>query len=248
MLRLVSNKVINIISLYSILIFIFLVRYYEFCSYNFNDSYGFFNSLLFIIIIILSYIIIFITISSVNRNMELEYKFEIIDTQIELQKQNYIKLNESINKYSAFKHDIRHHILTIKSMMDTENYIAASEYLYEFNESEISQNIGMLCRNFTVDSILKYYIGIATNYKIDFRVEVNIPQDINIDKLDLSIVIGNCVENAIEACNKIIGKSEKYIYIKAEIKGFNLVIKINNSFNGQVIKVGEIIKTSKEMQ
>lgn len=248
MLRLVSNKVINIISLYSIIIFIFLIRYYEFYSYNFNNSYGFFNSLLFIVIIILSYIIIFITISSVNRNMELEYKFKIIDTQIELQKQNYIKLNESIKKYYAFKHDIHHHFLVIKLMMDAKNYIAASEYLEKFNKNEISQNIGALCNNFTVDSILKYYTGIATNYNIDFKVCVNIPQDINIDNLDLSIVIGNCIENAIEACNRIIDKSQKYIYIKAEIKGFNLVLKINNSFNGQVVKLDKIIKTSKKVQ
>ncbi|MFT5872300.1 MAG: two-component system sensor histidine kinase AgrC [Clostridium sp.] len=248
MLKLVSNKVINIISFYSIIIFIFLIRYYEFCYYDFNDSYGVFNSLLLIVIIILSYIIIFITISSVSRNIELEYKFKIVDTQIEIQKQNYKTLNESIKNYYAFKHDIRHHLLAIKSMMDAENYVEASEYLDKFNENEISQNIGTLCKNFTVDSILKYYMGIATTYNIDFKVRVNIPQDINIDNLDLSIVIGNCVENAIEACNKIIDKSQKYIYIKAEIKGFNLVIKINNTFNGQVVKVDKIIKTSKEMQ
>jgi two-component system, LytTR family, sensor histidine kinase AgrC len=245
MLKLVSNKVINIISLYSIIIFLFLIKNYDITIYKTFNNYKTFNSLLFILIIILSYIIIFIAISSVNRNIELEYKFKIIDTQVELQKQNYINLNKSIQNYYEFKHDIRHHFLAIKSMMDAKNYIAASEYFDKLYENEICQNIGVLCKNFTIDSILKHYISIAMKYNIDFKVNVNISQDISIDNLDLSIVIGNCVENAIEACNNIVDKSKKYINIKTEIIGSQLVIKIKNSFNGQVKKEGGIIITSK---
>jgi len=248
MLKLVTNRVINIISVYSIIIFLFLANYYEFNANKPINSYGIFNTLMFIIIIILSYVIIFIAIWSVNRNVELEYKFKIIDTQIELQKQNYKTLNNSIEKYYAFKHDIRHHLLAIKSMMDAENYIAASEYFDKFSKTEICQNVDMLCKNFTVDSILKYYMSIAMNNNIEFKVNLNIPENINIDNLDLSVVIGNCVENAIEACNETIDKSQKYINIKVEIKGFNLLIRIKNSFNGQVIKEGKIIKTSKKSQ
>ncbi len=96
MLKLVSNKVINIISIYSIIIFLFLIKNYDITIYKTFNNYKTFNSLLFIIIIILSYVIIFIAISSVNRNIELEYKFKIIDTQVELQKQNYKTLNQDL--------------------------------------------------------------------------------------------------------------------------------------------------------
>ncbi|MBV7275092.1 sensor histidine kinase [Clostridium sp. PL3] len=248
LLKLVTNKVINIISFYSIMIFLFLVNYYDFNANKPINAYGLFNSLMFIIIITLSYIIIFTAIWSVNRNVELEYKLKIIDTQIELQKQNYKTLNKSIENYYAFKHDIRHHLLAIKSMMDAKNYMAASEYFEKFSEREICENTDMLCRNFTVDSILKYYMSIAKNSNIEFKVNLNIPENINIDILDLSIVIGNCIENAIEACNKDINKSEKYINIKAGIKGFNLLLKIDNSFNGQVVEEDKMIKTSKKSQ
>jgi signal transduction histidine kinase len=245
MLKLVSNKVINIISIYSIIIFLFLIKNYDITIYKTFNNYKTFNSLLFIIIIILSYVIIFIAISSVNRNIELEYKFKIIDTQVELQKQNYKTLNKSIENYYEFKHDIRHHLLVIKSMLDAQNYIAATEYFDKLNENEIRQNVGVVCKNFTIDSILKHYISITMQYNVDFKVNANIPQDISIDNLDLSIVIGNCVENSIEACNNIVDKSKKFIDLKAEIIGSNLVIKIKNSFNGQIKKEGSIIKTSK---
>lgn len=245
MLKFVSNKFTNLVTFYSIIIFLFFNNYYQFDPYNNSHSNEILNTLFFVFIIILSYIIIFISIYYANRNIELEYNFKTISTQIELQKQNYKNLNRSLEKYYAFKHDIRHHLLTIKSLMDTKNYIAASEYLDEFNGNEINQSVDILCKNFTVDSILKYYMNIAINNNIDFKVSVNIPQAINIDNLELAVVIGNCVENAIEACNKIIYEGKKYINIKADIKGSQLVIKIINSFNGQVIEEGNIIKTSK---
>jgi sensor histidine kinase regulating citrate/malate metabolism len=182
---------------------------------------------------------------SINKNMELEYKFKTIDTQVELQKQNYKNLHKSIENYYAFKHDIRHHALVIKSMMDAKNYIEAAEYMDKFTENEIFENVGALCKNFAVDSILKHYMSIAMKNNIEFKVNINIPENINIDNIDLSIVIGNCIENAIEACNNIKDKSKKYININAEIKGFQLIVKIKNSFNGQVIKDDNIIKTSK---
>jgi len=211
MLKLVSTKVINLISFYSILVFSFLFNYYEVDYYKPINYNALFNSLLLISIIILSYVIIFIAIWSVNKNMELEYKFKIIDTQIE-----------------------------------AKNYIAASKYMGEVTENEVYQNVGILCENFTIDSILKYYRHIAIRQNMDFMVNVNIPEDINIDNLDLSIVIGNCVENSMEACNNILDKSKKYINITSEIKGFNLVLKIINSFNGQVKEEDSIIKTSKD--
>lgn len=244
MLKLVSNKVINIISVYSITIFLFLNNYYEFYNKP-MDLDVLFGSMLNIIIIILSYIIIFIAIWSINKKMELEYKFKIIDTQVELQKQNYVTLNKNLENFYAFKHDLKHHVLVVKSMMDSENYIAASKYINKFNENEISQNVEILCKNFTIDSILKYYMSIARKNNIDFKVNLNIPENINIDNIDLSIVMGNCIENAIEACNNIMDKSQKYINISAEIKGFQLLIKIKNSFDGQVIEDGNVIKTSK---
>lgn len=244
MLKSVYNDIIKIISFYSIAIFLFLNNYYDFYNKRI-DLYSGFNSFLNIIIIVLSYVVVFIAIWSINKNMELEYKFKIIDTQVELQKQNYKALNKSIESYYVFKHDIRHHFLVIKSMMDIENYMAASEYINKLTKNEIFKNVGTLCKNFTVNSILNYYMSIAMKNNIDFKANLNIPEDIKIDKLDLSIVMGNCVKNAIEACENVINKGERYINIKAEIKGFQLIVKIKNSFNGHVVTEGNIIKTSK---
>lgn len=247
-LKSVSNKVTNITTFYSILIYFFLNIYYEFYLYNNSHSNEVFSSLLFIFIIILSYIIIFMAIHYANRHAELEYKYKIIGAEVELQKRNYETLNKSLENYYAFKHDIRHHYLAIKSMMEAENFAAAEKYLDKLSENETRQSLDVLCKNVTVDSILKYYIGVAMDNNIEFSVEADIPELIKIDNADLSVVIGNCALNAIEACKKIIDKNSRYIKLKVKIIGSQLIIKIINNFNGQVIKEGTVIKTSKASQ
>ncbi|WP_461206675.1 sensor histidine kinase [Clostridium sp. DL1XJH146] len=248
MIKLISNSVINIISIYSVMIFLCIFIYYGKDSNKVISSYSFFYSLIFISIVILSYIIIFIAINSVNKRVELEYKFKIIDTQLNLQKQNYKTLNKAIENYYEFKHDIRHHVFALKAMLDAKNYVEASNYLDKFNNNKIFKEMDSVCENFTIDSILKFYMNIALGYSIDFNVNVNIPQDINIENLDLSVVIGNCIENSIEACNNIIDKNKKYIDVKAEIKGSHFILKIKNSFNGQIKKDEDSIITSKSDQ
>jgi sensor histidine kinase regulating citrate/malate metabolism len=132
--------------------------------------------------------------------------------------------------------------------MNTENYASAAKYLNKLSEDETKHSIDLLCKNFTVDSILKYYMGIALDNNIEFSVDADIPENIKIDNADLSVVIGNCALNAIEACRKIVDKSSGYINLKAKIIGSQLVIKIKNNFNGQVIKEGSTIKTCKDGQ
>ncbi len=102
-----------------------------------------------------------------------------------------------------------------------------------------------MCQNFIADSILKYYFSIAINKGIDFKANLNIPEDIGINPLDLCVVLGNCLENAIEACDKLGGDNKKYISSTSKIINSHLALKIINSFNGNIIKNGETVQSTK---
>jgi len=109
------------------------------------------------------------------------------------------------------------------------------------------QDIPMVCKNLTVDSFVKYYISIATDKNIRFDTKLNIPQDININPIDLCVILGNGIENAINACDKTEDDDNKYINLISNIIGTNLVIKIVNSYNGEIRKDGDkFISTTHE--
>lgn len=70
------------------------------------------------------------------------------------------------------------------------------------------------------------------------------PQGAGIAGTDLCIVFGNCLENAIEACERM-SSGKKFIRIKSEFRGAMLIILVDNSFEGAVRRDGETFLSSK---
>lgn len=244
-LDMVSNRTIMFMSLYLIMAFILLIYRYElsFTAYtNFDFVY---EMLLNLILIIWGYVIVFTGVSSSSRILSLMYDYKMIENQVELQRQNYSTLNESLNQLYAHKHDERHHINAIESMVRHQNYKEALEYIKQYNSNDISTTIPALCKNFVADSIVKHYMGIAFRKKIDFKTDLIIPENIGINPLDLCIVLGNSLENAIEACDRLKDSQDKYIELTSKIVGTHIIFQITNNYNGDIVTTNNIIKSSK---
>lgn len=244
-LSLVSDKTISFMSLYPMIGYLLLVNNYPTSFPNFRNFNTLYDMFLFLVFIISGYLLVFAGISSASKIISLQYNYKIIENQVELQRQNYKILNESTEKLYALKHDTRQHFSAIKSMLDEKKYKQTLDYIEQFNQNELTKSIPTLCQNFTADSIIKYYMSIAINKEIEFKTKLNIPEDIHINSLDLCVVLGNCLENAIEACEKVSPDNKKFIEITSQIVNSHLVIKIINSFNGLVIKTGETIHSIK---
>ena len=241
----VSNKTISFMSLYLFLAFLLLINNYEtsFASLrNFNSVY---DLLLLLGFIILGYGIVFASISSSSKAISLKYDYKIVENQVELQRQNYKILNESINRLYALKHDVRHHISAIETMVGQQKYKEALEYIEQFNQNQQSKTLPILCDNFAADSIIKYYMSLAISKNIAIKANLIIPEDISINSLDLCVVLGNCLENAIEACDKLSVGSEKSIELTSKMVGTHIIFMISNSFNGQIVEINHRIKSSK---
>ena len=242
----VSDRTISFMSLYLILTFLLLFNNYDSSFTNLRNFDYIFDMLLFLGFIILSYVVVFAGISSSSKTISLKYKYKMIENQVELQRQNYKTLNESLEHLYALKHDVRHHISAIETMVGQQKYKEALEYIEQFNQNQRSTTLPTLCNNFAADSIVKYYMSLALSKNIDFKVNLIIPEDISINPLDLCIVLGNCLENAIEACDKLSSESIKSIDLTSKIVGTHIIIKITNNFSGEIIKLDNIIKSTKD--
>ena len=74
---------------------------------------------------------------------------------------------------------------------------------------------------------------------------MHLPDDLGIDDQDLCIILGNCMENAMEACGKIPKDQMRYIDIKTSIAKGHLVIKMANSYSGSILRQGDRFVSSK---
>lgn len=245
-IRIIPDKMINLMSLYPVIAFLVLIENNEVTFRQHTDFNSVFDILLVLVLICLGYMLIFMGITSSSKVISLEYNYKIIENQVELQRQNYKKLSDAIEMLYALKHDIRHHFSAIKTMVTEQKYERALEYIEKFNQSEQSKTIPALCDNFAADSIIKYYMSIALGRNIDFTVNINIPEDLGINPTDLCVVLGNCLDNSIEACDKLDDSQIKQITLTSKIVGTHIVFKIVNSFNGKLNKINNVIKSSKE--
>ncbi len=234
---------INDKSVFAMSLYAFAVLLYSYQNFNIasdtNSDTNIGGMLLFVASVLLGYISVGVALISLRRTLALNSNMKIVENQLEFQRENYKSLMNFIEDGAKLKHDLRHHTLALKSMLENENYEKALQYMRQYTQSEMMKDMPVLCGNLTADSLTRYYMGIALNKGIDFQARLNLPEDIGVNPVDLSVILGNSIENAIIACDKLDNGESKYIIIKSDIIGRQLIIKINNSFNGIVNKEGD---------
>ena len=243
-IKIIDDRLLFYMSFYPLVSVAFLNLNYKTTPISFNMSFNIGSILLFDFFVYLGYINICIAVNSITKTLIQNKDIKIIESQLNLQRENYRSLIEFTEDRSKLKHDLRHHILIVKGMLETGNSERAFKYIQQFNQSELMKDIPVLCMNITADSLIKYYMSIALNKGIDFQTKLNIPEDININSIDLSVILGNCIENSINACEKLCNGESKYIELKTSVIGQQLIIKIKNSFNGVIKKDGEAFISS----
>ena len=179
------------------------------------------------ILIFFSYYLIAISIDRTKRHQQLE-------KQLALQNDHYRNLNDSITTAKARRHDLRHHLVTILAFLGKNNTTAAQVYLNKLCNYYDDSSIPTVCRNQSADALICHYLELAKKQDINIVTKLNLPEDLGIDDLDLCVILGNCLENAIEACSKISTPEQRFIEISTTITKGHLVIKFANSFNGVI--------------
>ena len=127
------------------------------------------------------------------------------------------------NEMRGYKHDFHHHLQALKGQLEAGEIDRAIAYIDQLDQT--LQN---------VDTLLK--TGNVT-------VDANIPDNLTLTDLELSIIIGNLLDNAIEACRSAEGK--KFIRISLHMKGKMLYFYMLNSAGAKKQKLGSLFKTSK---
>lgn len=103
------------------------------------------------------------------------------------------------------------------------------------------------CGNGLVDALINFKYTIAKEQHIKFILKIFIPEILPINQCDMGIILGNTIDNAIEAVKKCKSK-EKNIYITMGIKKEALVLIVKNPYEHCVKKDknGNLLSTKKE--
>ena len=187
--------------------------------------------LLFVLMPVL-YINIFITL---KHQAELHFANEqenILKLQISNMRERIAEINLSEEAFRIERHNFRHKIDSIATMIESKQYDEVIEYLQKYHKTLDEIKVKRYTTNAVIDSILASYLQKAESNQIKITTSIKLPDTLPVDEVGLSVVFANAIENAINACMKL-SPEDRYIEIQA-ITYPCFMIQISNSFDGNI--------------
>ena len=216
-------------------------------GYNFNQNIDSKSNLIVlaftVLLMIASSIMLLIVISKIVKDDKLKLEYELINERINLSHKNYENMIQAQEKLRYVYHDLKNHMICMKSYDTKEEIISYINNLeFQINDFENLRNTG----NKTLDIILNDKICLCKKYNIELEDSINISKLNFIKENDICAIFANALDNAIQACININDEIEKRIEVKATyINGFAVIKFINTKIN-DIKFTGDRIKTSKE--
>ena len=165
--------------------------------------------------------------------------------QASLLEKHYAEVENMYKQVRGWRHDYKNHIQTLKAYMSFGEHEKINDYLDKLDEDLTSVDTVIKTGNIMTDAILNSKISLAFSKKISVNAKAAVPKDINISDIDLCVIIGNLLDNAIEACESIAG-GEKFIRIFIGMKNTQLYMVFTNAAPGKkLLKSGGIFRSRK---
>lgn len=138
---------------------------------------------------------------------------KLIEYQTE-QSEKHLNEVRSIHKeMRGYKHDFHHHLQTLKGQLEAGEVERALAYIEQLDNQLRNVDTLLKTGNISLDAILSAKIAQAKAENIAVTVKANVPDQLTISDLELSIIIGNLLDNAIEACRTVAEKRFIRIFI-----------------------------------
>lgn len=155
------------------------------------------------------------------------------ELQIEIQHQRLGSLQAGIDEARRAKHDLRHHINTLRGLLQRGDLDKVAEYLDQYAAS-LPDAQQTFCENPSVDAILGYYAALCDSSRIRYQFTARLPQSLGGKEQDVCAVLSNLLENACEACARQ-AQGPRTLEVKAALSGQDmLAITVHNSYGGRV--------------
>jgi len=143
----------------------------------------------------------------------------------------------------GWRHDYHSHIQTMLALTDKPDEIRA--YLMDLNADLTTVDTVLKKGNVMVDAILNSKLSLIKSKDISVNAKAVVPAELKISSIDLCVIIGNLLDNAMEACLNIPDKNERFIRIYIDVLKKQLYINVTNAVGGKAKKAGKTYLSTK---
>lgn len=172
----------------------------------------------------------------IDRRIE-RFQSELIEKQVH-------EIQNMYRQVRGWRHDYRNHISNMKIWLSQGNYQKLDSYLDELADDLDTVDTVIKTGNVMADAILNSKLGTAEKLGVRLNVKANVPEGIAMSDVELCSVLGNMLDNAVEACASL-PEEERFIRIYiGRLKG-SFYLSVQNSA-GEIRKEKGTYLTTKE--
>lgn len=185
--------------------------------------------------IVLNILVVY-TLDTVIARFQLQHENVQLQHQMDYQDVNYEKTVHSFKKIKSMIHDTNQHFLYVNECIERGRTAEASEHirltLNMIEQSYHRVNTGNLAIDALVTNALN--IGQANGIRIDTELRLY-DHEFPVERYDLCVVLGNMLDNAVEASKKVKITTDRHIQVHIRSSESALFIRIRNHVDREVV-------------
>lgn len=179
--------------------------FYNFVFVFFNENHAAYGqdayAVFFISIVGVIYSI-FLTLSLAVKNILSDRQNRELQSFMQMQKQQYDYQLQQSAAVRRFKHDLVNHIGVLKELVNENKTEETKEYIETIWNVQDEFDLKLHTGDSFLDIIVNYYLYLAAKEKIEFTVSGKLTEKIPLEMFDLTTLMGNILQNAVEAAVK----------------------------------------------
>ena len=168
-------------------------------------------------------------------DLQLRRMTSVYEQQLDLCERHQQERELSILQLRDVRHNMKNNLVSILAYAENGDNEKIIRFVNEImEEGGIKASTVTNSGNIVIDSLIGYWYVEAKKVGIDFSVNLNIPMEMPFRGADICLILGNLLENAVEAAQKAEGK--KYIRLHMKYDKNNLLLFVENNYKGVLIK------------
>ena len=168
-------------------------------------------------------------------DLQLRRMTSVYEQQLDLCERHQQERELSILRLRDMRHNMKNNLVSILAYAENGDNEKIIRFVNEImEEGGIKTSTVTNSGNIVIDSLIGYWYVEAKKVGIDFSVNLNIPMEMPFRGADICLILGNLLENAVEAAQKAEGK--KYIRLHMKYDKNNLLLFVENNYKGVLIK------------
>ena len=165
------------------------------------------------------------------RILEDHEQLEEADKLASLRESYYQNLRREERQVRTLRHDLRNHLTVVQGLLEQDETDGAARYLREIAASPALSGRRVLCENETANIVLASKAETMDQAGLKGEFAVSLPRKLPIADMDLCALLGNALDNAIEAA---VQAEDKQISVRCRVEKGLFMLRVENAMDGEI--------------